>query len=367
MDVVAEDEQVALADFVGTQGKVDGGVRADGGDPEQGAQAAQRLGARPSGLTADRVRRAPRDRVSVDTCEDLADPPERYRACMNLQPAGTSIAVTGSTGQLGGRVARRLAEAGIPQLLLVRDVQRAPQLARAGVTRCAFAERDVIISALQGIPTVLMVSASEAPDRLADHFTFVDAAAAAGVQHLVYTSFMAAAPDAVFTLARDHWATEEHIRASGLRYTFLRDNLYADFLPYMVGRDGVIRGPAADGRVSVVAQDDIADAATAVLRDPKPHAGTTYSLTGPEALTLNEIAAILAEATGREVTYHPETVDEAYASRAHYGAPDWQVDAWVSTYTAIAAGELAAVTGDIPALTGHAATTVADLLRQRPD
>lgn len=279
----------------------------------------------------------------------------------------TSIAVSGSTGQLGGRVARRLASAGVPQLLLVRDPQRAPRLPQAGVARCAFADREAIIAALQGIPTVLMVSASEAPDRLADHFTFVDAAAAAGVQHLVYTSFMAAAPDATFTLARDHWATEERIRASGMRYTFLRDNLYADFLPFMVGEDGVIRGPAAGGRVSVVAQDDIADAAASVLRDPGPHAGTTYSLTGPEALTFNEIAAILGSVTGREVSYHPESVDEAYASRAHYGAPDWQVDAWVSTYTAIAAGELAPVTGDIPALTGHPATAVADLLRQQPD
>ena len=279
----------------------------------------------------------------------------------------TPIAVTGSTGQLGGRVARRLASAGVPQLLLVRDPQRAPQLSDTTVARCAFADRDAIIEALQGIPTVLMVSASETPDRLADHFTFVDAAAAAGVRHLVYTSFMAAAPDATFTLARDHWATEERIRASGMHYTFLRDNLYADFLPYLVGEDGVIRGPAGDGRVSVVAQDDIADAATAVLRDPAPHARTTYSLTGPEALTLHEIAAILSEVTGREVTYHPETVEEAYASRARYGAPDWQVDAWVSTYTAIAASELAPVTGDIPALTGHPATTVTDLLRKEPN
>ena len=71
----------------------------------------------------------------------------------------------------------------------------------------------------------------------------------------------------MFTLARDHWATEQHIRGSGLPFTFLRDNLYADFLPFMVGDDGVIRGPAGDGRAALVAQDDIADAAVAVLRD----------------------------------------------------------------------------------------------------
>ena len=132
-----------------------------------------------------------------------------------------------------------------------------------------------------------MVSASETPDRVERHRAFVDAAVAAGVRHLVYTSFVGAAPDSVFTLARDHWATEEHIRASGLEFTFLRDNLYADFLTFLVGDDGVIRGPAGDGRAAVVVQDDIADAAVAVLRDPAPHAGRTYDLTGPQALSFD--------------------------------------------------------------------------------
>jgi NAD(P)H dehydrogenase (quinone) len=85
------------------------------------------------------------------------------------------------------------------------------------------------------------------------------------VAHLVYISFYGAAPDATFTLARDHWQTEQHIRERGLTFTFLRDNLYADFIPLMPGADGVIRGPAGDGRVAAVAQDDIADVATATL------------------------------------------------------------------------------------------------------
>ena len=79
--------------------------------------------------------------------------------------------------------------------------------------------------------------------------------------------------------------------------------------------------------------------AVAVLLDPAAHAGATYSLTGPEALTLDEVAATLSRAQRRPIVYEPETIGDAYASRAHYGAPSWQVDAWVSTYTAIAAGE----------------------------
>jgi NAD(P)H dehydrogenase (quinone) len=274
------------------------------------------------------------------------------------------IVVSGSTGRLGGRVARRLAGAGVPQRLLVRDPARAPRLPGAEVVAADYGDAVALRSALAGASTVLMVSASESPDRVDRHRTFADAAAATGVRHLLYTSFLNAAPDATFTLARDHWATEEHIRGLGLPFTFLRDGLYADFLPMMAGEDGVIRGPAGDGRVSVVAQDDIADAAAAVLRDPGAHAGATYDLTGPAALTFAEMAVIVTEVTGRPVRFENETLDQAYASRAGYGAPDWQVDAWVSTYTAAAAGELDTVGGDVERLTGRPARSLAGLLRE---
>ena len=162
---------------------------------------------------------------------------------------------------------------------------------------------------------------------------------------------------------RDHHHTEEHVRASGLAWTFLRDNLYLDFFPFMAGEDGVIRGPAGDGLVAAVAQDDIAAAAHAVLLDARAHAGATYSLTGPEALSIADVADTMSAVTGRAVTFHDETLDEAYASRASYGAPDWQVDAWVSTYLAIAAGELAGVTDDVERLSGRTPMSLEQLLR----
>ena len=274
------------------------------------------------------------------------------------------IGVTGATGRLGGRIARRLAAAGASQRLLVRDLARAPDLPGAAAVTASFGEPDAVRSALTGVPTVLMVSASETPDRVTQHRAFVDAAADAGVEHLVYVSFYGAAADCTFTLGRDHHATEQHVRASGLRWTFLRDNLYADFMPMLVGDDGVLRGPAGQGRVAAVAQDDIADAAVPVLLDPDAHLGATYSLTGPQSLTLDEVAELLTASQGRPVRYHPETVEEAYASRAAYGAPQWQLDAWVSTYTAIAAGEVATVTDDVPRLTGRPATALADLLHR---
>ncbi|TMB91115.1 MAG: NAD-dependent epimerase/dehydratase family protein [Chloroflexi bacterium] len=272
------------------------------------------------------------------------------------------VAVTGATGHVGGRIARRLAAAGVPQRLVVRDLSRAPRLDGAEPVQASFSDTGALAAALAGIETVFMVSAAETADRVSVHTTFVDVAAAAGVVAIVYLSFARAAPDATFTLARDHWATEEHIRRAGLRFTFLRDNIYADFMPLMVGEDAVIRGPAGNGRVAAVAQDDVADVAAAVLLQPRDHDGATYELTGPEALSLHEVAAMLSQSTGRTISYHNETVEEAYTSRARYGAPQWQVDAWVSTYLAVASGELAAVSDDVQRVCGHPARALAQVL-----
>ncbi len=276
-----------------------------------------------------------------------------------------TIAVTGSTGRLGGRVARRLSEAGRTQRLIVRDLGRAPQLPSAEARQAVYDDTAAVAAALEGTDVVLMVSAAEHPDRVSQHKAFVDGAVRARVGHLVYTSFVGADAGAVFTLGRDHFRTEEYIEESGLAYTFLRDNLYADFFPMMVGEDGVIRGPAGDGRVAAVAQDDIADAAAAVLIDPAAHVGAVYSLSGPAALTLTEVAETISAVSGRTVSYHEESLPEAYESRASYGAPDWQVEAWVSTYTAIAAGEFAEVTGDVETVSGHPATPLAEVVRRQ--
>ncbi len=284
-------------------------------------------------------------------------------------PQSTPLAVTGATGVVGGGVAQQLAARRIAQRLVVRSPHRAPAIPGAEVAGAAYADSGAAREALEGVDTVFMVSAAENQDRLAEHISFVDAAVAAGVRRIVYTSFLGAAPDATFLLGRDHWHTEEHIRNSGLAFTFLRDNLYADLVPELAGPEGVIRGPAGDGRLSAVARADVIDVATEVLtaaaavrEEPSVHDGISYHLTGPEALTLSEMAAIITRATGRTVTYENETVEQAYVSRAAYGAPDWQVDAWVSTYTAIAAGEMAAVTDDVEGVTGHPAISFRALL-----
>ncbi len=285
---------------------------------------------------------------------------------MGEERSEARVAVTGATGHLGGLVARLLADDGVPQRLLVRSPERAPDLPGAQVLQAAYGDRAAVEEALRGVEVVLFVSATESVDRTDQHERFVDAAARAGVRHVVYTSFQGAGPDASFTLARDHAATEELVRLSGMAWTLLRDSLYLDVLTEWVGEDGVLRGPAGDGVVAAVARADVARCAAAVLADvladPGTHGGRAYELTGREAISLAEVARTVHEVTGRPARYHAETLREAYRSRAVYGAPAWQVDAWVSTYTAIAEGALAQVSGDVERLTGRAPMTLRDVL-----
>ncbi|WP_375342272.1 NmrA family NAD(P)-binding protein [Curtobacterium sp. MCSS17_008] len=238
-----------------------------------------------------------------------------------------TIAITGATGNIGGAVARALAAAGTPFRMVVRDAARAPELPGAEVAVASYADVDAARAALDGIDLLLMVSGAEAQDRLDQHRAFVGAAAGAGVGHVVYTSFAGAAPDATFTLGRDHWATERAIEGTPMAHTFLRDSFYLDFVEDLVGEDGVIRGPAGAGTMAAVARADVARVATEVLLHPSEHLDRTYELTRPEAISLAQAAATISEVRGRAVTYQPETVEEAYASRARWNPEPWQADA----------------------------------------
>lgn len=184
------------------------------------------------------------------------------------------------------------------------------------------------------------------------HRAFIDAASKAGVKHVVYTSFSAASPDAQFTLSREHHATEQYLKDSGIRWTFLRDSFYQNLMPHLAGQDGIIRGPAGEGRFVPAARADVARTAAAVLADPEAHASATYELTGPQSLDLADVARILSEAGGQRIVFHNETIEEAYASRAAFGAPVWQLGAWVSTYTAIASNAMSKVSNHVEIITG---------------
>ena len=274
-----------------------------------------------------------------------------------------TIAVTGATGAVGGLIAHQLAD--VSPVLIVRDPSRAPVIAGSEVRVAEYRDHESSVLALKGVDVVFMVSGHEAQRRREDHRRFVMAAADAGVQHIVYTSFAGAGAGTTFTLVRDHEYTEAAIRGSGLQFTFLRDNLYLEVWPDFFDHTGAVRGPAGDGRFAPVSRRDVADVAAAVLRDPAAHAAAAYTLSGPESLNLTELATRLTPILGRQLRFEDESVDEAYAwRRQKYGAEEWQLDAWVSTYRAIRDGSFGPVTDDVERVSGHPARTLEQALTE---
>jgi NAD(P)H dehydrogenase (quinone) len=276
----------------------------------------------------------------------------------------SQIALTGATGAIGSRVARALAADGHEPRLVVRDQTRLETGLHGlpcAVVPGGYADEPELRGALQDVDVLFLVSAAESAERMAQHAAAVRAARDAGVRRVVYTSFFGAAPDCTFTLGRDHHATEELVREAGLEFTFLRDNLYLDLFPLLGGEERVLRGPAGSGRIAGVARADVAAVAAAVLLDDA-HTAQTYDLTGPQALTMADAAAEMTEVLGVPFSFVDETVEEAYASRAPYGVPQWQLDAWVSTYTAVAAGEMDGVSDDVPRILGRPALSLRDVL-----
>jgi uncharacterized protein YbjT (DUF2867 family) len=187
------------------------------------------------------------------------------------------------------------------------------------------------------------------------------------VQRIVYTSFLGADPDATFTFAQDHHATEQLVRETGLAYTFLRNSQYIDYLPLLVGADGVIRGPAGEGEIAWVSRDDVADVAATVLAAAGgEHDGQTYDVTGPESHTFAWAAEQLSAATGREIAFRNEGVQEAYESRAHLEAPDFEKDGWITSYVAVGTGEMDVVSDVVPRIAGHRAQDLPEWLAANP-
>lgn len=275
------------------------------------------------------------------------------------------IGITGVTGKLGSYVADLVDKKGIASIHLARSPERATVYASAEIRKIVYANTPEVVEALKGIDTLLMVSARENPERVKEHKEFLDAAKLAGVQHIVYTSFYGADEKATFTLSRDHAQTEAYIKELGFTYTFLRDNFYLDFLIDIALENGEIRGPAGSGLVSAVARKDTSRVAAEILLNPKEWENQSLNLTGPEDLSMEEIVALLSKESGKTITYVDESVEEAYESRKKWPAQTWEYDAWVSTYTAIKAGEQAGVSTDVEKVLGRPAMSLIDVLKER--
>lgn len=281
------------------------------------------------------------------------------------------IIVTGATGRLGRQVVERLLtrvsadEVGVS----VRDPQKAQAFADQGVRvrQGSFTDPADLAHAFEGASQVLIVSIDKfGEEAVQQHRAAIDGAVAAGARRILYTSHMGAGASSHFQACRDHAATEEALRASGVPFTSLRDGFHASTAAQFLGHaleSGELTLPA-DGPVSWTAHADLADAAAAILADEGRFDGPTPPLTAAQAPTLDDVAAIATEVTGRTIKRITASDDRFREQLAARGVPAEAVDQVLGIFAASRAGDFATVDPTLATLIGREPTDLATVLRE---
>ncbi|MEU6171887.1 SDR family oxidoreductase [Streptantibioticus parmotrematis] len=281
------------------------------------------------------------------------------------------IIVTGATGQLGRRVVERLLTR-VPADRVgvsVRDPQKAQGLADQGVRvrQGSFTDPAGLAHAFEGATQVLVVSVDVMGDEcVRQHRTAIDAAVAAGARRILYTSQMGAGATSHFQACRDHAATEEALRASGVPFTALRNGFYATSAAHFLGHaveSGRLALPA-DGPVAWTAHADLAEATAAILADEGRFEGPTPPLTGSRTLDFEEIAEIAAKLTGRTITRVTVPDDQYREQMIGQGVPAELSDQLLGIFLASRAGEFATVDPALATLLGREPVSTEAVLRE---
>jgi len=273
------------------------------------------------------------------------------------------IVVSGATGAVGGAVAQELAARGEPIRMILRDPARAPDLPGAEIAVATYDDKEALAAALEPGDRVFMVSMhSPYEERLALHRSFVEVARERRVARIVYLSFVAAGPDAAFVHGRSHGATEAMLRDSGLSSVSVRNGMYSDEIGSWFDQKGRITGPGGDGRVSFSYRPEIAQAIAVLLAEPTHDSREIVTVTGPESVTLAELAAIATEVTGDPYRYEPLSRDDWISARSALGRPEWAIEAGISYFDGVARGEADVVSSDYEELTGRSPMPIAELI-----
>ena len=288
------------------------------------------------------------------------------------------IAITGASGHYGRIVVEALIAAGraADLILISRDPAKLADYAAQGCTvrQGNYDQPETMAPAMAGADRMLLISGTRVGARVVQHQAAVNGAVAAGVRHVIYTSFIGIDdPANPAEVRHDHIETERLIKASGLQWTMLRDAHYADAMIVMAG-PGVMAARewisnAGNGVEAMVWREDCALCAAAVLTG-NGHEGKTYDITGPDMQSFADVTAIMAEVTGVPLTYR--AIDDAaqYAMFDAMGIPrrpvddhevggiPWNSDDMVTFGQAIREGFLAVISSDVQHLLGRPARSV---------
>lgn len=279
--------------------------------------------------------------------------------------------VTGANGRLGRAVAQALLKAGAAgQVTLTsRDPASIADLAKLGfaTARADFADGDSMVTAFAGATDVLMISVpGPIEQRIPLHRGCIDAAKAAGVGRIVYTSRVYPADTSLYPFAAIHAFTERYLAASGLATTIVRNNEYIEnLLPTLAeaATTGRLIMPGVHGKVPHIAVADIAEILAKLLLE-QGHNGRTYELNGPIALSRSEIAGLVATAAGRPVIAAPATREEFGEIRRQQGRPPFMVEMAMGLFDAVDAGEFAQVWPDAELLLGRRQQSLSDTISE---
>ncbi|MDX3850778.1 SDR family oxidoreductase [Streptomyces sp. AK02-01A] len=279
-----------------------------------------------------------------------------------------STVVTGATGHLGRLVVEALLRRGVRPSEIVatgRDTEKIKDLADLGVVvrRADFADSASLGAAFAGARKLLLVSTTTVGERVANHRRALEAARAAGVSEVVYTS-MSNADSATMTLAKEHRATERHLRDSGVPFVILRNGWYLENYTEQLAsvlEHRTVAGSAGEGRVSAASRADYAEAAAIVLTT-EGHLGSVYELGGDKAFSLTELAAAYSDATGHDITYAglPATGFAELLTGA--GLPREFAEVLADADLGLARGELFTDSGDLSRLLGRPTTSLAEAI-----
>jgi len=279
------------------------------------------------------------------------------------------ILVTGANGHLGRRVANLLLDAGANVVAGSRDTAKLAELEARGaeVRKVDFDDAQSLQAAFAGIDRALIVSTDALMvegQREKQQVAAANAAVAAGVKHIVYTSMIDPAGNLYIPIAPSHAATEKALKASGVSHTVLRNAWYTEYLAATL-KDAMAKGQwvtsAGDGKVSYVTREDCARAAVAALLKGSDAAGT-FDVTGPEALTATEIAAVVGRATGKPLAVVPITEEGLTAGMRAGHVPEMFVSLAATIDRANRNGVMSRVSNAVEKLTGHKPASLADYL-----